>query len=156
MYLWAVRNLEDAVKESCWSPLSVAVGQECSQGRLQCSRGRSLHVKFNSTKSCLKALTAQLCIHKINQQQLRSLDLGPLLTLAAHDLFGKDWVQPYRRQQSCMQALASVTLLVRLLENHKSSEMTQIFRNQLHPICNGYADFRKIIFHSLKASQQES
>lgn len=74
MYLWAVRNQEDAVTESCWSPLSVAVGQECSQGRLQCSRGRSLHVKFNSTKSCLKALTAQLCIHKINQQQPRGLD----------------------------------------------------------------------------------
>lgn len=53
-----------------------------SQGRLQCSRlhkyvGRLLHVKFKSTKSWLKAATTQLCIHKINQQQLSSLDLGP-------------------------------------------------------------------------------
>lgn len=62
----------------------------------------------------------QLCIRKIKQQQLSRLDLWdlvllPLLTLAAHYLFEKDWVQPYRRQQSCIQALASVTQLVRVL-----------------------------------------
>lgn len=50
---------------------------DCNAADFTSYVGRLLHVKFKNTKSWLKAATTQLCIHKINQQQLSSLDLGP-------------------------------------------------------------------------------
>lgn len=159
---------QNAVKESHSRSLNMVVGPNV--GKLQTREtamqqffykyvGRLLYLKFKTTKSWLKAVTKQLCIHKIKQQQLSSLDLSPTAlthpgsSLLIWKVLGstlKETTKLYSSSGLCDSACETAIKII------KNSEMTEIFRNQLHPICNRYADSIKIIFHSLKAGQQES
>lgn len=116
-------------------------------------------MKFQDTKSSMKTASRQLCIHEIEQQRLSSLDFtGPGPTALTHPgsslLICKglgstlqETTKLYSGFGLCDSACEVATKII------KSSEMTQILRNQLRTICNGYADSLKIRFHSLKAGQ---
>lgn len=107
--------------------------------------GRLVHLKSKNTKSWLKAVTVQLCIHRTEQPRLHSLDLLglallPSLTLTARYLFEKtNWFNPTGDNQAVFRLWPLWLSSWDCCKGHKSSEMTQIFRNQLHLICNGYA-----------------